>query len=283
MLAACFGAAIAFGSVHASAAPATTHSVATRANVVVEATLGQVDLEVEGWAKPRVELEADVGKGSVARLEVDGDRVRVVIDGPGVPGRGRVRLRVPKGAELQVATIGGDVSGEHLAGRTAVSTISGDVRIAGSATRVDVATTSGDIEVAGAKGRVDLATVDGTVRARDVGGELRVESISGEVEVDHATLDRLRVSTVSARVVVDATLRSGPHRLETSSGDVRLAVPRDAALRIAVSTFTGEIVDELGGARGTHDRKHRRELGKGGGPLEIATLSGDVTLAARSR
>jgi DUF4097 and DUF4098 domain-containing protein YvlB len=148
-------------------------------------------------------------------------------------------------------------------------------------TRVDVATTNGAVEVQGARGLVDIATVSGEVRARDVRGELRVESVSGKVDIDEVALDVARVSTVSSKVELAATLRRGPHRIETASGEVRVTVPRDAALRIFVTSFSGDIVDELGRGRESHARKHGRELGKGGGTLEIATFSGKVTLGAR--
>jgi hypothetical protein len=97
--------------VAAAAAPRPT-SLPTASDVVVEVDGGAVDVEIEGWAKAKVEVDEDIAAGWTAHLEEDGARVRVRLDGPpGMPQSGTLKLRVPKGAELQVTTRGGDVRG----------------------------------------------------------------------------------------------------------------------------------------------------------------------------
>ncbi len=261
------------------AAPPPT-SLPTDADVVVEVELGGVDLQVEGWAKAKVEVEQEIDGKWTAHLEEDGGRVHVRIDGPpGIPTSGTIKLRVPKGAELQVTARGGDVRGANLHGRATVATINGDVALAGPATQIEIATTTGAVRVDGASGRVDVATISGKVGLLGVKGEAHVESVSGKVEIGKARLDRLQVQTVSGAVEVAGELRKGPHEIDTNSGKVKVAVPRAVALRIVVSSFSGKIVDAFTDPSARHDGEHRRELGKGGGTLEITTFSGEVSLS----
>jgi DUF4097 and DUF4098 domain-containing protein YvlB len=274
------------GSSTALAAPPVEpppRSMPARADVVVEVELGEVDLEVEGWTKAKVEVDEDIAGGWTARLEEEGDRVVVRIEGPpGIPTGGTLKLRVPKGADLQVTSRGGDVRGMNLHGRASVASISGKVRISGPAAGIEVATTSGDVRIDGANGRVDVATVSGKVALVAIKGELRAQSVSGDVEIGKARLDRLQVTTVSGDVELTGELRKGPHGIDTNSGDVRVVLPRSLPLRILVSSFSGKIADGFADPPSQHEGSHRRDLGKGGGTLEISTFSGDVTLAPQA-
>jgi DUF4097 and DUF4098 domain-containing protein YvlB len=262
----------------ASSAVAPT-SLPANADVVVEVELGEVDLQVEGWAKSKVEVDEQIKGGWTAHLEEDGGRVHVRIDGPpGIPSSGTIKLRVPKGAELQVTARGGDVRGANLHGRATVASISGDIAIGGPATQIEIATTTGAVQVDGASGRVDVATISGKVGLAGVKGEIHVETVSGKIDITKARLERLQVETVSGAVEFAGELRKGPHAIATHSGKVKVAVPRTVPLRIVVSTFSGRITDAFGDPPGRHDDEHRRELGKGGGTLEITTFSGDILL-----
>jgi DUF4097 and DUF4098 domain-containing protein YvlB len=273
---------LAITEAHAQAS-APRGAVTAAPDVVVEADLGELDLEVVGWAQKKVEVDEAVGGGWIARLDESGGRVRVRFEGPpGIPTRGTVRLRVPKAAELQVTTRKGEVRAADFAGRATITSITGAVSVTGPAEEVEVATTSGAIEIAGARGRVDVATVSGRVQASAVAGELRVETVSGNVEIAKAKLDRLELDTVSGDVEIGGELRKGPHRVETNSGDVVLTVPRDTALRIAITSFSGKILDRFDNPATKLRGSHRRELGKGGGTLDIASFSGDVSIAPRS-
>jgi DUF4097 and DUF4098 domain-containing protein YvlB len=106
--------------------------------------------------------------------------------------------------------------------------------------------------------------------------------VSGDIELRKARLERLQATTVSGDVDFAGELRRGPHRVETNSGDVRVALPRSLALRILVSSFSGKIADGFADPPSQHDGAHRRDLGKGGGTLEISTFSGDVRLAPQA-
>jgi hypothetical protein len=109
--------------------------------------------------------------------------------------------------------------------------------------------------------------------------ELRVESVSGNVTVRQANLERTSIATVSGRVELTATLRKGPHDLNTHSGAASVRVPLDQPLTIEVSTFSARIVDELGPQTQKTQRRHQHVIGKGGPRLSISTFSGKVTLA----
>jgi len=258
----------------------TTASLAVAPDVVVDATIDDLDLEIEGWSQARVEIESGLGDGFVARLEQDGGRVHIRFTGPGVPRNGSLRMRLPTSADLQIRARKGDVDARQINGRITVTSVSGDVQIHGTPTRVEVASTSGDVELRGAVGRVEIATISGDVDARRLRGEVAIETVSGDIELRETEVDCLQVSGVSGDVAFGGRLGKGPHQICSHSGDVAIAVPPSAPLRIEVTTFSGAIVDELVKPPRLRSGEYSRELGSGGGALEISTFSGDVHLAA---
>jgi hypothetical protein len=111
---------------------------------------------------------------------------------------------------------------------------------------VSVDTASGDVEVRGLFGPKHFRSASGDVTLQAVGGDLDVQTVSGDIEIDaEAGLD------LGARSV---------------SGDFHLRAPR--LTRFEMNTTSGDVeVDaELAGA----------------GPFSIKSISGDVTLVARS-
>ncbi len=195
----------------------------------------------------------------------------------------RVRLTVPPGCRLEVRTTSGDVTvgGEaQLPGPVRVTTSSGDVTVTGGLTELIAKTSSGDVTVRGrelaafeaettsgdvklesgsARGIVD--TTSGDVRLERLGGALSADSSSGEVAASWAALP------AGARVQV-----------HTTSGDVRLRVPEGAAVRGSITTRSGEIRSDVGGAGGRRGRELTLDASGEAAELDVRTTSGDVTV-----
>jgi DUF4097 and DUF4098 domain-containing protein YvlB len=245
--------------------------------------------------------------------------IRVVLPRNGRNVRGSdIEVRVPARSALAVHAVSADVSVEGLTGRVEAQSVSGEVRITGSPDDVEASSRSGEVFLEVRADRVHASTVSGGVSVEgEVRRSLQVESVSGDVRVEAATPEA-RVSSVSGDVTVgpvtgranvnsvsgevrltgrrlhgkvqtvsgDIVLEGDPARdglteLESHSGEITLDLPRGAAVQVDATTFSGELVNEIAGARLT--RSGRREFqvvtGRGGGArVVVRTFSGDVRL-----
>ncbi len=264
-------------------AKSSTDSLETRADVVVEADVGDLDVEVETTAANAVAIvEASVPSGFSIELRGGKRRVQVVVRGVAAPGSGRVRLSVPKRARVTVRTRRGDVAMAGLDGEANVSALQGDISIGGSPTRVEARTTSGDIRVVGVLKEAELSTVSGDVHVSGARGRLEAETISGAVTVTGAMLQRSRLSAISGDLEFEGQLDAGTHALEVHSGNISVQLSPDQGMRLSAQTFSGVVEDALLDppirTRGSHVRQH----GDGAARLQLSTFSGDVRLSPRS-
>lgn len=245
--------------------------------------------------------------------------VRVVLPRNGRNVRGSdIEVRVPARSALAVHAVSSDVEVEGLTGRVEANSVSGDVRIAGSpeevqaesrsgevtlevrADRVIAKSVSGDVNVEGEVRRALTAeTVSGNVTVEAATPEARVTSVSGEVTVGPLTGSanvsavsgdvrlsgrniRGKVTTVSGNIFLHGELaRDGLTELEAHSGDIHLDVARGTAVEVDATTFSGEVYNEIAGARLTQSsrREFRIVAGRGGGArVVVRSFSGDVRL-----
>jgi DUF4097 and DUF4098 domain-containing protein YvlB len=149
-----------------------------------------------------------------------------------------VRVNVPEGAQVDVATASADVEINGPVGAVNFTTSSGDASIDDVAADVTTKTASGDITI---------GTVGGGIRASTVSGDLRCSSVAGTAQFN-ATSGNLELGAAGSRVEVKAT-----------SGDVRLG---ELAAGATVKNVSGNV----------------RVLAVGEGTLKVRSVSGDVAV-----
>ena len=149
-----------------------------------------------------------------------------------------VRVEVPAGADVAVATASADLEINGPVGEVDLKTASGDASIE------DVA---GDVTAKTASGSMTIGTVGGDVRAHTVSGDLRCSSVAGTASFS-ATSGNLELGAAGGRVEVKST-----------SGDVRLGELAHGAL---VTNVSGNV----------------RVLDLGEGALKVRSVSGDVAV-----
>ncbi|HEX8537652.1 MAG TPA: DUF4097 family beta strand repeat-containing protein [Cystobacter sp.] len=157
---------------------------------------GSIQVEaVEGQA---VSVEARREDGADVKpfldVESDGDEVSVsMCCGPCEERRGASRcdnpvpvhlvVKLPRGSELEVSTVGAPVKVAGVTGSLEVNTVSGDVSLLGSRGRLEVATVSGSVEL-----RPDdledteVSTVSGNVKLKlpsKAGAQVEFSSVGG--------------------------------------------------------------------------------------------------------
>jgi len=138
--------------------------------------------------------------------------------------------------------------------------------------------------------RVVVRTGAGGVAADGPIERLDVEAGAGAVVVGRASARSLRVDVGAGDVTVDASAVPAGARwtLETGAGDVDLAVPAGASVRIDAESAAGAVTDRgLPGGLGSAgvDRpdspagaRLRATLGRGAASILVRTGAGDVTL-----
>lgn len=216
-------------------------------------------IKSQGWRheeyEPRIRIES---RGDTISIEALTGGGRVVVGA--IADRFEIELRVPSRSTLDLATGEGDVTIGEVAGRTRVDQWSGSVRLRG--TRGDVA----------------VQTRGGNIHARRVRCALEAETLVGNVDVS-GQFDRLRVRSGTGALRVSVEPGSAPTEawsLETTTGALDLALPRDFAVALDASTESGRFecgaVLPAGAAR--EDRALRTAPGGGGTPLRARTGSG---------
>jgi DUF4097 and DUF4098 domain-containing protein YvlB len=126
---------------------------------------------------------------------------------------------------------------------------------------------SGDVHIAAIDGSTRLNSISGGVWVEQAGGDLNISSISGQVN-----LNIVRLNTRGLR-------------LNSISGEVMLAVADSINADVSVSSISGDFSSEIPGVSVAKvgDSDYRAQIGRGGTPISISSISGQITLRRTSR
>jgi hypothetical protein len=227
---------------------------------------------LEEWSIERVERELPVPAGLPIEIENPlGD------------------LRIRAGDDERVVVIAAvqrhrdDPAREHLT----LEDGSGRIRVAAA-----FAPDEGGRSPAGSRRRIDLAvavppgarvvarTVDGLVEVKGHGGELEIETRSGAVRLWVAGSPRVRTDSGKIEVYLTAPGWSRAATLESSTGDVMLSFPPEAAAdailegRGIFGTHFSLAVERVG----PETRRGRARIGKGGSEVRLLSRTGELRL-----
>jgi DUF4097 and DUF4098 domain-containing protein YvlB len=177
---------------------------------------------------------------------------------------GMVKVR-SSGDQVVVRTMAGDVSATVPAdGRLELEVVSGDVSISEAGSRIDVKTVSGDVDITQTTGDAQIKTVSGDVNLDRVSGSFEVQTRAGDV-------DLVAAGPVSGSIA-------------TVSGDVTVALPRDADLVLELTIEEeGDIdVDPSLPHEVLEEREYymKVKLGAGSRTLAVKTRKGDIDVCA---
>jgi Putative adhesin len=181
-----------------------------------------------------------------------------------VTGRPRVELSLeveaPRGCELRIEAVSGDLVVEGMAGEQRYSTVSGDQYLTDLSGSVRVGTVSGDA----------------TLRAASA-IRLRAETVSGDLSVIAPRLEELRASTVSGDLEIEGEpAADGEHRIESVSGDLLFGLVGNATFDVR-GIATDIHADMPHRVEGRMDRR-RVVIGSGGPTVIFSSMSGDIAV-----
>ena len=260
----------------------------TTGHVALRLMLSGGEVAVETADDHRVEIElVPLRDNEITRQAIAEARIEMTVRGGGhefvvqlekksgliIIGRGPkvgVRVRCPRGSDLDLRTGSADIDVTGTLGEVTVKTASGDVSLE-DVGRLSVATASGDVRVRDVEGALELRTASGDASMRRCGGILSANLVSGDLSVEEAVAG-LAVTTVSGDVRVHAA-GGGGMRVQSVSGDVRLAIKPGERLYIDASSVSGTMSSELGleDAPPTDSTSPVSEL-------RVRTVSGDLQI-----
>jgi Putative adhesin len=247
-----------------------------------------------------VEDEDDAELLSGVDIEVSqlGNRVRVSTEHTG--GRGRrhrnhdgsvsvsYRVKVPKGTEVEIQSVSGNVVLVGVDGAANAQSVSGDVRVTDVSELVQAKSVSGNVEVHRARsGRhAEVESVSGEVLVEGIeASELTVSSVSGDVRLRDVSSRRASLESVSGDLEYTGSIAaSGRYDFQTHSGDVVLTIGDEVGFELEASTFSGEIESDFDLETTSRAQKGKRlsaVVGDGSAVIETSTFSGDVRILRR--
>ncbi len=139
--------------------------------------------------------------------------------------------------------------------------VSAEVTITGisASDKIEIDTVSGGADLKNIKTeKLDIDTVSGSIKAAGEFTELESDSVSGDVTVSSATLLK--------KLDCDST-----------SGNIRLTIPKNSGFTLKADTVSGDISC---GLPTVSESKNRRVCGDGSADFETDTVSGDLIITS---
>lgn len=236
-------------------------SLPTDAAPVVQLCLASGDVTVRGWDRSEVRARAKDETGLDLRANAAASRVEVVVSPNGrrasehspdeCNGSSDIELSVPRGATVQLRARSGNVDVRDVA-EARIDATSGDVSLERIARAAEVKSLSGDVSLRDARGRARIDAISGSidvigVQSLNANDFVSVKSVSGDIRLERLKHARIEAATTSGEVRYTGQLvRGGHYELKTISGDVTVALPKDAACQVNAKVFqSGEIISDF--------------------------------------
>ena len=175
-----------------------------------------------------------------------------------------------------ISTASGDVNFSGAWEDMDVDTASGTVTLisSGSARSTEIGTASGAVILGGELGDTEIDTASGSVSGEGItAGKFSVDTASGAVTVTGAFRE-ISAETTSGEVSAACSVCPEALEVETASGSVTLALPKNSNFALEVDTASGSLDSELPLAM----QGGRYVCGQGGALFEVETASGDIAI-----
>ena len=256
--------------------------------VKIENAAGSI--KVVGWEREEIEVTGTLGRGAEG-LSIDGRgrQTRIEVKTLGNPHavHSDLEIRVPAGSRLDMESFNARISVSAVKGPVKAESVNGSISVTGGAQEADLSTVNGGIDVSCPCTRVRAESVNGPVTIQGSSGEVEASTVNGALVVEGGTFERGQLETVNGSIRFQGDLHAkAALDLESVSGSVELVLPAKVSADFSVSTFSGDIVNELGPAarrssRFTTEKELTFSTGSGGAKVTVSTLSGEIHLRKR--
>ena len=225
----------------------------------------------------------ETSSGVDIRAEYDGDRRHY-------NGSADVEVTVPSRYDVEVETMGGQVTIKEVDGRFSGRTMGGEITLSNLKGNVDLTTMGGEIEVSNSDLDGEVKTMGGDVVLRNVSGNVQGSTMGGDVLQEGSRpsspgssssgAGEKRIHSMGGDLNVD-TAPNGAS-LETMGGDVHVGSASD---HVKVKTMGGDIqIDAVDGwadlttMGGDVTMRMTGDPSRGKRDVEISSMGGDIEL-----
>ena len=257
------------------------------------------DIEIRGWDKEIYMVHVN-GPGDLDNYRIDYDEgssgLNIDVGSTGFSGRGgnvSLVIQVPRKTDLDLETMGGEVSIDNIDGQIEGETMGGDLEFSNLSGNVEFTTMGGDIRVSDSKLEGEVKTMGGKVELQRVSGNLKGSSMGGDVVYSGTSIatgksmgagksgsNEVRISTMGGTIRVDSAPAGA--NVSTMGGDIRI---RSAAVAVKAKTMGGDInLDAVdGGVRastmgGDIVVKMVGDPAQGDRDVDLSSMGGDIEL-----
>ncbi len=262
-----------------------THPAAPDGTVSIENMAGST--KVTGWDRALVQVKGTVCSDCELSLDGTEKRVKVEVESTHMnpmAAKADLEVMVPAGSMVKVEGFNAAISISGVNGTVRAETVNGSITHAGGSRDVQLQSVNGAVETNKASGRVHVEAVNGPVTVRDASGELEASTVNGKLLVAGGSFTRAHLEAVGGGVRFESAVApKGSLGVETVSGSVDLFFAPGADADFTVTTFSGNVSNELGPAAQKKDEySPEKELtfttGKGGTRVSVETLSGTINI-----
>ena len=190
---------------------------------------------------------------------------------------GDLSVRVPRGASLEIKTIGGDASIRGVMGGIEIKEARGDLsaRDTGS---FSIDTIRADFSIRGAKGDLYIKNAQADVSVRDVEGNVTLESVADDLALRGAR-GNIKVNVGEDVVVYLDPKADGSYSVKAGD-DILLVLPKNANATVSMQ---GDEIDVEWQGIDPDDEATERVVVLGDGSAKISlTAGGDIRLTNRA-
>jgi DUF4097 and DUF4098 domain-containing protein YvlB len=247
-------------------------------------------IHVVGWDKNEVVVTGTLGsRAEGLGFSGGAHRTTIEVETEGNPHsvRSDLKIQVPAGSRLEIEGFASTIRIEGVNGPVQAETVNGTITMTGGSKDVELQSVNGSVEVTSPATRVYAEAVNGSVTVRNASGEVEASTVNGTLTVIGGTFTRAQLETVSGRIVFEGSLgKTSSLDAESVSGSVELALPATVSADFSISSFSGDIENELGpppqkASRWTSEKELSFSTGSGGAKVTVETLSGNIRLRKR--
>ena len=249
-------------------------------------------VEVEAWDQSQVSVSAHL-YSEYEKVDVSTDRGRtsIAVRMPGLSfgggGGADLRVRVPRGSEVDITAVSADITSTGVQGAQRLKTVSGYIKAEIGQADIEAKTVSGDVVLRGQGGKpaqLHLTSISGSIRLENGSGDVEANTTSGTLNVQLDTARSVRMRTIAGDISLRGKLtKDADVDTETVSGDIKMSTDSDAGFEYDVSSFSGDIGNCFNAKSERTSRYGPGErlsgsLGKGSAHVRLKSMSGDINL-----
>lgn len=140
---------------------------------------------------------------------------------------------------LSLQTMGGDIKVGDISGEYAkLTTMGGDITVGKVSSGIEAVTYGGDVRISGIGGKAEIETMGGNIELQNVKGKVLMDTKGGNLSVRNAT-GSIKATTYAGEIYLQGI--SGSVEAKTMSGNISAEINPAAGTKSQLYTQNGEI------------------------------------------